>query len=295
MRAFGSALFLAALIVASPLAAQSIDSLPSAPQGLAGTERPPAYVATLDGNATITRAGESVALDLHAPVIEGDRLRVDSGFVELRWADGTSLFLDSRTTLDIVSIERMRLSEGQARFVAGRGAASGDVGHRHPGSRGAARPCGRHAAGRRCALGHAGPRGLQPRRRCRRGERQGPGDGVAGRIGSGRSLQGAGDGPRSRAGGRPGGMVGRPARRATRRRGIAAPHHAERRGRVRRHQSGCVRQRVRRRPDARPVWHLGSRSRVRRGLVSHGPRHLASVLLRSVGICRPLRVCLGGV
>ncbi len=120
MRVFHPAWFLAVLTVASPLAAQSVDPFPSPPQGLAESERPPAYVATLDGEATLTRAGESLTLDLNAPVIDGDRLRVGAGFVELRWPDGRSLFLDSRTSLDMVTVDRLRLSDGQVRLVAGR-------------------------------------------------------------------------------------------------------------------------------------------------------------------------------
>ena len=125
MRAPGLTWFLAAVLSATPLAAQSIETFPTPPQGLADSERPPGFVASIEGGASLTRAGDTVPLDLNAPVIDGDRVSVDSGFVELRWPDGTALFLDTRTVLDVVSPERMRLSGGQARYVAGRRAPAG--------------------------------------------------------------------------------------------------------------------------------------------------------------------------
>ncbi|MBL8144636.1 MAG: hypothetical protein JNM38_26220, partial [Acidobacteria bacterium] len=110
---------------AAPLAAQSVYPSSDSPTPglvrLGADEPPPAYVATLDGSATLTRAGASTALDLNTPVIEGDRLRVDAGHLELRWDDGTALFVDSRTTIDVVAVDRLRLVDGQARFVAGHG------------------------------------------------------------------------------------------------------------------------------------------------------------------------------
>ena len=125
MRVKGLVWSVAVWLSAAPLAAQPVYPSSDSPTpglvSLGADEPPPAYVAALDGSATLTRAGASTALDLNTPVIEGDRLRVDAGHLELRWDDGTALFVDSRTTIDVVAVDRLRLVDGQARFVAGRG------------------------------------------------------------------------------------------------------------------------------------------------------------------------------
>lgn len=124
MRVPGTVWFLAAVLVAPPLAAQTADPPfdTAAPDlvSLSESELPPAYVAALEGSATLVRGGESTPVDLNLPIIEGDRLRVDSGFVALRWDDGTGLFLEGRATLDVVAPGRLRLADGRARYVAGR-------------------------------------------------------------------------------------------------------------------------------------------------------------------------------
>jgi hypothetical protein len=56
------------------------------------------------------------------PLLSGDRLKTLDGRVEVLFADGSALHLDSRTTLDIQSDELARLIDGRMRLaMAGRG------------------------------------------------------------------------------------------------------------------------------------------------------------------------------
>jgi hypothetical protein len=57
------------------------------------------------------------------PLLSGDRLKTIDGRVEVLFADGSALHMDSRTTIDLQSDELLRLIDGRLRLtIAGRGA-----------------------------------------------------------------------------------------------------------------------------------------------------------------------------
>lgn len=76
----------------------------------------PAYVAVVDGTATLERDGRIENAPLNMPLLSGDRLRTADGRVEVRFADGGRLHLDSRTSLDVQSDDLVRLVDGRIRL-----------------------------------------------------------------------------------------------------------------------------------------------------------------------------------
>ena len=70
----------------------------------------PAYVSVVDGSATLERDGRIESAPLNMPLLSGDRLRTVDGRLEVRFADGGRLHVDSRTTLDVLSDELVRLA-----------------------------------------------------------------------------------------------------------------------------------------------------------------------------------------
>src|SRR5438270_556870 len=54
----------------------------------------PAYIAVIDGAATLERDGRIESAPLNMPLVSGDRLRTTDGRVEVRYADGGRLFVD---------------------------------------------------------------------------------------------------------------------------------------------------------------------------------------------------------
>jgi hypothetical protein len=91
-------------------------SSPDAPP-LQGGLPPPVYAAHVEGQVTVTRDGASVALDLNAPLLDGDRVRTTpTSRVELATPEWGHAFLDHRTTLDVRRADRLRLLDGRARL-----------------------------------------------------------------------------------------------------------------------------------------------------------------------------------
>src|SRR3954469_16352548 len=82
----------------------------------------PAYVAVVDGAATLERDGRIESVPLNMPLVSGDRLRTADGRVEVRFADGGRLHVDVRTTVDVMSDELARLVDGRVRVSVPRGA-----------------------------------------------------------------------------------------------------------------------------------------------------------------------------
>ena len=78
---------------------------------------PPAYIATVDGAATLERDGRIETSALNMPLLSGDRLRTTDGRVEVRFADGGRLYLDARTSVDFLSDELIRLIDGRVRVA----------------------------------------------------------------------------------------------------------------------------------------------------------------------------------
>src|SRR4029079_10326072 len=95
---------------------------------LAQTSQPPsdatapAHVSLVEGTVVLEREGRAENSPLNMPLLSGDRLKTLDGRVEVLFADGSALHLDSRTTLDIQSEELARLIDGPMRLaIAGRG------------------------------------------------------------------------------------------------------------------------------------------------------------------------------
>lgn len=79
-----------------------------------------AHVAFVEGAASLERDGNVEALDTGVPLVAGDRLRTTDGRLEIRFENGSTLYVDQSSTLDILSTDSLRLPAGTIRFdVAG--------------------------------------------------------------------------------------------------------------------------------------------------------------------------------
>ena len=99
---------LAALVCPPALYAQSTQP---EPEGVA-----PAHVSHVDGAVTLEREGRAENSPLNMPLLSGDRLRTLDGRVEVLFADGSTLHLDARSTIDVQSDDLVRLTEGRLRL-----------------------------------------------------------------------------------------------------------------------------------------------------------------------------------
>lgn len=77
---------------------------------------PPAHVSWVEGSAVLERDGQPDNAPANMPLLAGDRLRTDAGRVEVLFADGSTLALDERTTVDFQSDDLIRLLEGRVRL-----------------------------------------------------------------------------------------------------------------------------------------------------------------------------------
>jgi ferric-dicitrate binding protein FerR (iron transport regulator) len=75
----------------------------------------PAHVAFVDGGAILEREGRTENSPLNMPLLSGDRLRTTDGRVEVLFGDGSTLYLDARTTIDFQSDDLLRLIDGRVR------------------------------------------------------------------------------------------------------------------------------------------------------------------------------------
>ena len=73
---------------------------------------PPAYLAVVEGVATIERDGEAIPAVPNMPLIPGDRLRTQAGRVEVRFPDGTGIEVSEYSQIEVVSPTRVRLIAG---------------------------------------------------------------------------------------------------------------------------------------------------------------------------------------
>ena len=71
----------AALLLLLPTAAAAQDAPPG----------PPAHISVVDGTAVLQREGSADAAPSSMPLLVGDRLRTDTGHVEVLFGDGTAL------------------------------------------------------------------------------------------------------------------------------------------------------------------------------------------------------------
>jgi hypothetical protein len=77
----------------------------------------PAHIAFVDGTAVLERDGQPDDSPLNMPLLAGDRVRTEAGRVEIAFADGSTLHLDERTTVDFQSDELVRLLAGRLRLA----------------------------------------------------------------------------------------------------------------------------------------------------------------------------------
>jgi len=75
-------------------------------------EAPPAYVAAIEGSATIDRQGDSFPAAVNMPLVAGDRVRTDRGRVEIRFPDGSGIELAEDSEIEMLSETRVRLLAG---------------------------------------------------------------------------------------------------------------------------------------------------------------------------------------
>jgi hypothetical protein len=73
---------------------------------------PPAYVALVEGAATLERDGEVTPAVINMPLIPGDRVRTTNGRVEIRFPDGTGIELAEDSAVELVTPTRVRLLAG---------------------------------------------------------------------------------------------------------------------------------------------------------------------------------------
>ena len=90
---------------------------PPAPLPDTSSAEPPAHIAVVDGRATLERAGRPESSPLSMPLLSGDRLRTEDGRVEVLFADGAALHLDTSSTVDFQSDELLRLLDGRVRLI----------------------------------------------------------------------------------------------------------------------------------------------------------------------------------
>jgi hypothetical protein len=80
------------------------------------TESAPAHISLVEGSVVLERDGRTEAAPSSMPVLAGDRLRTNAGRVEILFADGSTLHLDSNTLVDFQSDDVIRLLEGRVRL-----------------------------------------------------------------------------------------------------------------------------------------------------------------------------------
>ena len=81
----------------------------------AGAQEPwaaPAYLAVVEGTATVEREGEVQAAVRDMPFVPGDRLRTEAGRVEIVFPDGSAIEVGSYSEVEAISPTRVRLLAG---------------------------------------------------------------------------------------------------------------------------------------------------------------------------------------
>ncbi|PYR45164.1 MAG: hypothetical protein DMF95_21385 [Acidobacteria bacterium] len=73
---------------------------------------PPAYLAVVEGTATLERDGEAQPAVVNMPFVPGDRLRTAAGRVEIDFPDGTTIEVAAYSEVEAVSPTRVRVVAG---------------------------------------------------------------------------------------------------------------------------------------------------------------------------------------
>src|SRR5258707_1372160 len=87
---------------------------------------PPAYLAVVDGAATLERDGEIQPAVRDMPFVPGDRLRTTNGRVEIVFPDGTAIEVAENSEVEALSPTRVRLIAGTFDHLPRPAAAGGD-------------------------------------------------------------------------------------------------------------------------------------------------------------------------
>ena len=80
----------------------------------------PAHVSAVQGRAIVEREGRAEAVTENLPLLVGDRLRTDTGRLEVLLPDGSALALDADSTVDLLAGGLMRLLGGRMVLVVSR-------------------------------------------------------------------------------------------------------------------------------------------------------------------------------
>src|SRR5207248_11269918 len=77
------------------------------------TQPAEAYIAVVEGTATLDRDGDQQVAVVNMPLIAGDRLRTDDGRVEIRFPDGTGMEVGARSEIEMITDTRVRVLAGE--------------------------------------------------------------------------------------------------------------------------------------------------------------------------------------
>ena len=80
----------------------------------------PAHISFVDGTVTLEREGRLEPAEANLALLAGDRLRTKAGRVEILYADGSALYLDEGTDVDLLADSLVRLLTGRLRFSIAR-------------------------------------------------------------------------------------------------------------------------------------------------------------------------------
>ena len=78
-----------------------------------GETRPPAYIAAVDGIARLDREGQTETAERGVPLVAGDRLRTEGGRVELAFPNGSQVYVDRYTEVELPDPLSLRVARGR--------------------------------------------------------------------------------------------------------------------------------------------------------------------------------------
>jgi hypothetical protein len=109
------------LVTPTPLSAQEPSST-DAPLQDDWSDAVPAHISYAESETWLERDGQTEAAPLNVPLLAGDRLQTRQGRLEVQFADGSALWLDEHTRVDLLSETLLRLTQGTIRLELARGA-----------------------------------------------------------------------------------------------------------------------------------------------------------------------------
>lgn len=93
---------------------------------------PPAYLASVDSEATLERGGVAEPATRNMPFVPGDRVRTAAGRVEIVFPDGSGIEVGEHSEVEAVSATRVRLLAGTMDHIQRQAAASRSAGYLPP-------------------------------------------------------------------------------------------------------------------------------------------------------------------